>query len=46
MQLVTKGEGNASLFQEDPWRRRGFTTKLGGMWSGPFFGAQGSLCRI
>jgi len=32
MQLVTKDEGNASQFQEDPQRRRGFTTKVGGMW--------------
>src|SRR5262249_54475549 len=31
MQLVTKNEGNPSQFQEDPQRRRGFTTKVGGM---------------
>ena len=31
-QLVTKDEGKASQFQEDPRRRRGFTTKSDGLW--------------
>ncbi len=33
MPLVTKDEGNASQFQEAPRWRRGFTTKVGGMWN-------------
>ena len=29
---MTKDEGKASQFQEDPRRRRGFTTKSDGLW--------------